>query len=57
MCGLHKCNEGRGEDVAKTASVRYVLVNPLVLSLEMLLRPLVSTVLAPVRVAKVINLH
>jgi len=57
MYGLHKCNERRGEDVAKTVSICYVLVNPLVLSLEMLLRPLVSTVLASVSVAKVINLH
>jgi len=37
-------------------SVRYVLVDLLVLRLETLLRPLVPTVLAPVRVAKIINL-
>ena len=36
-------------------SVRYVLVNLLVLRLETVLRPLVSTVLAPVRVAKIID--
>lgn len=37
-------------------SVRYVLVKLLVVRLETVLRPLVSTVLAPIRVTKIINL-